>query len=159
MKGGDKGNYDPVARRGPVEPDFSFAEKIVVPKIFNNINNAEAQKNQPAPAEKKKPSTRKKSMDNMRNNAHSNQREVPSFKPNPYGGKETGKNLETHNTNLYLDQLEIIRKIVNDEGLNDQIKVKQIAELLDNGSDKKGKIKQIKSDENLKKLEEEEDTL
>jgi hypothetical protein len=155
MKGGDKGNYDAVARRGPVEPDFSFAEKIVVPKIFNNINNSEAQKNLPAPAEKKKPSNRKKSMDNIRNNPHSNPREIPSFKPKPYG-KEGGKNLDAHNINLYLDQLEIIRKIVNDEGLNDHIKVSQIAELLDIGGEKKGKIKQIKSDENLKKMEEDD---
>ena len=37
MKGQYK-DYDPVKRRGTKEVDFSFSDKIIIPKIFNKAN-------------------------------------------------------------------------------------------------------------------------
>jgi RP/EB family microtubule-associated protein len=38
QKNGEQQNYDAIARRGGVAVDFTFADKLVVPKIFNKIN-------------------------------------------------------------------------------------------------------------------------
>lgn len=34
------GEYDAVARRKGAEPDFSYSDKIVIPKIFNLVNKS-----------------------------------------------------------------------------------------------------------------------
>lgn len=45
MKGQDK-DYDPVKRRGTKEVNFSFAEKVVIPKIFNKNIDSSLNKNE-----------------------------------------------------------------------------------------------------------------
>ena len=36
MKGGCSDDYDPISRRNSNKVDFSFAEKVVIPKIYNS---------------------------------------------------------------------------------------------------------------------------
>lgn len=49
------GDYDAVGKRKGVEPDFSYSDKIVVPKIFNLANKPpeKTEKNTPSNIPKK----------------------------------------------------------------------------------------------------------
>ena len=125
------GDYDAVARRKGAEPDFSYSDKIVIPKIFNLATNNK-------PAEKQdKP---KRQIDTT-NTAGITVSPTPAFKPSP---KEKsfnravipskaviGQVIEIKgDNNVAIGQIEKIKQIVIENNQSDSEKISAIALIL-----------------------------
>lgn len=125
MKIGDKNKeYDAVSRRGGAEVDFSFAEKVVVPKIFNLATQSLAAANEPVPEKKRK-------SNNTATSAYSKESLMAEKKTSslPMSNKENFKNAANKSSSKA--ELQKVKDILSRVNLTDSEKVRELCTLLE----------------------------
>jgi hypothetical protein len=120
---GDRGNdYDPIARRGGIEPDYSFADKVVIPKVYNNQGGLAPQDFVQKQQIKKEQAPKGYSKENNAPSRHLKRNSVGNNQP-PVMMKKPKEDFER--------KVNKIRDIVSSSDLNDNDKIKQIQQLLE----------------------------
>ncbi|EGR29798.1 hypothetical protein IMG5_148260, partial [Ichthyophthirius multifiliis] len=104
-------SYDALERRKNVEPDYSFAEKQVIVKLFNQPQQNQQDNQQPAKSQARKPST-----------------QVKQLEPALYKKvvNNTNANINVQNTQV----IQNIKDIIQNQNISDSEKVAKIANLL-----------------------------
>ncbi|KAL4508447.1 hypothetical protein ABPG72_003751 [Tetrahymena utriculariae] len=135
--------YDAASKRKGVEPDFSFADKIVVPKIFNpSMNKLHDETEKPKkPATSSQASTTQTNFNHnaaSKKTADSNEQKVPSQKlldAQQNKGRSSSSNLPPPKalgakTDTPMEKLDKIKKIIQKIDASDAEKLAQISKIV-----------------------------